>query len=293
MRQLRISSSRRGYKLKISPANCHYRVGASERMVDMMKEHFKDLPRDKTMTLLQLQYLLKRFQALQNSRPVARDSSHFLTRAHLLSGCEITFPDEKKLSNPVSSVKQEHSELFDQFLILQEESYLKINKHKFSSKDVPRKGDVCHIKSLPRHHYFSLGVIFHVEESSDGIPRTFWLRVMRPKEPGHPFPLQDQTSSAEAFRRDAQDLILVLRNEELSTSLIEGVDDAAKVDFGGDEDQDSGKIAKNTAKPEKLINENDGKIVKKVIFDKSAKNQSKGKKLNFQKPGSNKTFLII
>ena len=61
IRQLRLSSSRRGYKLKISPGNCHHRLGASEIMVNILKNYFKDLPRTKTLSLVELQYLVKKF----------------------------------------------------------------------------------------------------------------------------------------------------------------------------------------------------------------------------------------
>ena len=131
----------------------------------------------------------------------------------------------REFKQGVDTVERELADLFDQFLVLQEESFLKLNENKFTSDDLPRIGDICHIKSLPRHHYFSLGVVFHIEASSDSIPRTFWLRVMRPRQPSHPFPLGQPTSFPEAFRRDSQDLILILRREELSTSLTNDFND--------------------------------------------------------------------
>ena len=86
---------------------------------------------------------------------------------------------------------------------------------------------------------------------------------------------------------DATDLVLVLRADELSTSLLEGVEHPADLTLAVDDVQGPGAPPKNVAKPEKTEKyQANEKTQKNARVEKMVKKQLKGKstkKVSFEK----------
>ena len=122
---------------------------------------------------------------------------------------------QRRWKDDVEQAEEEFGQLFQEFLILKEEEYLQLHKTKFTSADIPRVGDLIHLRSMPHYLHFSLGIVFAVEQSDDGESRTYWVRVVKPKSSQHPSPHDQVTQEAEIYRRCVTDLCLLMRAEEL------------------------------------------------------------------------------
>ena len=251
VREMRLTSARRGYLLKIAPPHAHHQIGSCEKIVHLLKCYFRDLPPEKNLNIWSLRYILKKFSFLHNSRPVCVQgkAATYLTRAHLLSGRSVPYfrenerlEEEEEVSSrrrwkdDAEEVESQFYDLFQQYLLLKEEYYLRINKNKFNANSVPEIGDLVHVRSFPRCINFSLGIIVAVEHSDDGEQRTFWLKIVRPAVSSHPFPLHEKTQEPEIFHRDIRDLVLLMRKKELGIDLTKDateIDDEVRDDVEG------------------------------------------------------------
>ena len=227
VKDLRLTSARRGYLLRVAPPFAHHRLGSCERVVHLLKTFFKNVSRNRTLTTFQLRYLVKKFSYQHNSRPVCISGrgASYLSRVHLLSGRTVPYFQEAADSKAVSSHRQwkedaaevddAYNELFQEFLVLKESEFLELHHAKFSATDTPALGDLVHVRSMPSYLHFSLGIVIAIEEADDKESRTYWVRISRPSAPTHPAPYGEVTQQAEIFRRDIKNLVLLMRKEQL------------------------------------------------------------------------------